>query len=770
MIALYLFVCIVLYTSTAQAALTDTYYPENRTDVFRFNGNTVFTVQTVSIYDDITTFQETINITAVAPFPVSDNMVWHWTKYAGTYNLSNVTVDGVPSSYTVGQSYIVTMTATKQAELGVTSIHLYPSFLGFDLMNHTWFNTSWKTAKFFGFSYPGIYNVNMSNSTGNDNSTYIFLNGLSALVNQTDIRVLLNDSVSVPHWFDNDTSQSGTNVVLWWNQTAQGNISLYYANSGANVSADYNLTKVMNYADGWNGYWNYTYTMGGGGALQSWGTRPNGTMMQINPALGTNKNFGFTQTTFPAGYEVVTKMKYMTAPSSGRGGVQLGRDATHDIGAGLCAVFATQNCIVQDNLAFGTAGTNSKTLVATEYFMVYGYTTGAAEQSKILSVNQPDQTWQGSGAFTSSTTKRIGLYSPLDAAAAYQYLYAWNGTVLNAGTPIITLNYSVVTVNSWSNNLTNDASLSIGTYVPKIIMFNASLSDRCDNCTWTVNGAKVTNTTILKETSMNYSFVSSGIYLVNLTAYNNTFGTTGYINWTVTMSILTVANLDGFVNNTPLGVYVDAVRVDLLNTSGTGSNFTTFSRTQYLPNATNLAPTIDPDTPGTGERVDNVTYYSNYTDIEVIAYAHAMNVADTARVFFYLNDVLVCTESGRPLGAAEEAYRACTMIVPQGAFYRVDFSNFHHYFWTEQRLIRGYYNFSSVPTGNYSLLFRQVAYDNLTVPITLTSNMRYNATISPTIDDDGSIYNIAFLGFILGLIAMALIVKHKKRLRHDGVN
>lgn len=366
----------------------------------------------------------------------------------------------------------------------------------------------------------------------------------------------------------------------------------------------------------------------------------------------------------------------------------------------------------------------------------------------------------------------IPFFTPYSAGNS-EFFYSvigYNRSANATFTEFQTLTYQPMNFTSWSNNKTNDMSLSITTTYPNTVRFNASASNNCDNCSWYVNGVPYTNFTLLKETSLNLSFVAAGISYINLTAKNDTFSNIAYLNWTVTaFNPPPSVNLDGFVNNT-LGAYVDGVRVDLINTTGTGPNFTTWSQNHLLSNTTNLAPTIEPSAPGTGERVINVTYWANNSDVEVLAFAHGMSVSETAGVFVYIDDVFVAGQSGRPLAGAETAYREITITIPRYSSYRINFSNYHHYEWRESPQVSGYYAFKNVPSGNYTLLFQQVAYDNLTHPITLTANTRYNATISPMIDDDTEPMSMGLLGFVIGIIALALIIKHRKLLKHDGVH
>jgi len=111
---------------------------------------------------------------------------------------------------------------------------------------------------------------------------------------------------------------------------------------------------------------------------------------------------------------------------------------------------------------------------------------------------------------------------------------------------------------------------------------------------------------------------------------------------------------------------------------------------EIIPNNTNLAPDAGAPHPfGTGERLDNVTYTATNYSIEIHAFAHASSVSSTAGTFLYINDTLVSSRSGRPLGSAESAFRGVDTTIPKGATYRVDFENYHHYEWREYPILSG---------------------------------------------------------------------------------
>ena len=105
----------------------------------------------------------------------------------------------------------------------------------------------------------------------------------------------------------------------------------------------------------------------------------------------------------------------------------------------------------------------------------------------------------------------------------------------------------------------------------------------------------------------------------------------------------------------------------------------------YVPvvNNTNLAPTIEPTEPGTGERISGVNYHNNNSQIDLYVYAHASAAGDTATVAVYINGRLVQNQSGRPLAAPEQTWRSVPVTVPIGSVYNVTFSNYHHYVWIE---------------------------------------------------------------------------------------
>lgn len=208
---------------------------------------------------------------------------------------------------------------------------------------------------------------------------------------------------------------------------------------------------------------------------------------------------------------------------------------------------------------------------------------------------------------------------------------------------------------SWSNNYTNSTSTTFsytGAFVPKLINFNVSSNFPPTQHIWYVNSVDQSN----NFNNFTYSFSNPGVYNITGQIYNSTIDSYDQVVWTVTIFEV--------IAQTPVpdcGL-------------------------RLITNNTNMAPTIEGEIPGTGERVNNVTYYNNDTAIEIMVFAHGNTVSNTAGVFLYVNGTLMLPQSGRPLGGAEVAYRSVSMIIPRGSYYNVSFANFHHYEWREYKI------------------------------------------------------------------------------------
>lgn len=102
-------------------------------------------------------------------------------------------------------------------------------------------------------------------------------------------------------------------------------------------------------------------------------------------------------------------------------------------------------------------------------------------------------------------------------------------------------------------------------------------------------------------------------------------------------------------------------------------------------NLTNLAPGFGGDYLGTGDRINATTYWTNDSTIEVWVQAHASSASQTAEIILYVNGTAVQRTSGRPLGGAEESWKAVSAIIDKGSNYSVVFFDYHHYEWRESK-------------------------------------------------------------------------------------
>jgi len=111
---------------------------------------------------------------------------------------------------------------------------------------------------------------------------------------------------------------------------------------------------------------------------------------------------------------------------------------------------------------------------------------------------------------------------------------------------------------------------------------------------------------------------------------------------------------------------------------------------EVIVNNTNLAPTIDPEIDGTGERfANNMTYYANNSAIQLLVYAHADTTGQNAEIHVNIDGTKVIDISGKPIGVAETNNKTAAVLIPKFAAYSVNVSNYHHYEWREYPILSG---------------------------------------------------------------------------------
>ncbi len=155
---------------------------------------------------------------------------------------------------------------------------------------------------------------------------------------------------------------------------------------------------------------------------------------------------------------------------------------------------------------------------------------------------------------------------------------------------------------------------------------------------------------------------------------------------------------------------------------------------EIIVNNTNLAPTIEPSVQGTGERLTNVTYYANASPIQLLVFAHASSVSETASLEVFINGTAVLHQQGRPLGGAETAYRSLSIIVPKYASYNVSFSNYHHYEWREYPILSGKNGTLSI---NQTVVGGTSSLDNASVQINESQVVNLTTDLNSKVNKSG---------------------------------
>lgn len=106
-------------------------------------------------------------------------------------------------------------------------------------------------------------------------------------------------------------------------------------------------------------------------------------------------------------------------------------------------------------------------------------------------------------------------------------------------------------------------------------------------------------------------------------------------------------------------------------------------------NNTNLAPTIEPSVPGTGERITGTTYFNNNSDIEIFLYSHASAANQTSDIQLLINGTMVSSVSSKPVGGVEQNNKSIVAVIPRYSSYKAIFLNYHHYEWREYQVLSG---------------------------------------------------------------------------------
>ena len=149
-------------------------------------------------------------------------------------------------------------------------------------------------------------------------------------------------------------------------------------------------------------------------------------------------------------------------------------------------------------------------------------------------------------------------------------------------------------------------------------------------------------------------------------------------------------------------IAVIAIIFSLIALVSANSLTSQISGVQYIVNNTNLAPNVAGHPFGTGERIQNITYYANNSPIQLMVFAHADTNGQHLALNLSINDTITESIHLRPLAAAENTHAYINAIIPQYANYSVNITNYHHYEWREYPILTGNVSTNITSSGGSS--------------------------------------------------------------------
>src|SRR3972149_9003003 len=150
-------------------------------------------------------------------------------------------------------------------------------------------------------------------------------------------------------------------------------------------------------------------------------------------------------------------------------------------------------------------------------------------------------------------------------------------------------------------------------------------------------------------------------------------------------------------------IAVIAIIFSLIALVSANSLTSQISGVQYIMNNTNLAPDAGAPHPfGTGERIQNNTYWANNSPIQLMVFAHADTNGQHLALNLSINDTITESIHLRPLATAENTHAFVTAIIPQYANYSVNITNYHHYEWREYPILTGNVSTNITSSGGSS--------------------------------------------------------------------
>lgn len=159
-----------------------------------------------------------------------------------------------------------------------------------------WYDNSYKyvtTSNVTNSFRPYTILLNVSNSIGINNATYLFCNG-HCNINFTDIIFTLDNTTLLPFWIEN-----GTSGKVWINLTTNGTVNMYYGKSSS-LSSINNGTNTFRFFDDFSG------------GLSKWNNNVGSAITSRGEVTLTGKSNIISKTAVPFPSIMVIKFKRMT--------------------------------------------------------------------------------------------------------------------------------------------------------------------------------------------------------------------------------------------------------------------------------------------------------------------------------------------------------------------------------------------------------------------------------------------------------------------------
>ncbi len=383
-------------------------------------------------------------------------------------------------------------------ESGV-QIRAYNFNMSFDIdYIDNWYNTSYNYRvhnKFTNGNRPMVVNFTILNTTGTNNASYIFCNGLCK-PDLSDIRFSLENTTALPFWVENATSGK-----VWVNVTGNGTVNMYYNNRNADNISNGNTTFTL-------------FDDFSGAALDTtkWNSLGTVTASVANSQLTLGSgacNVDNTLKTYMT-FLIGTEVEFFTNPGA------VG-------GAGACKFFGTGNGVL------GAWNTN------VDGFYANSGVWSMVSNNAVVGTTNVDSSVLKHYTITRNTATVIHFFkdgvdmtlspssTPYTGSSSVEFMGGVVQTVewVHVRTLASTSTSWSTNTSLYSNNYTNDQTLNLS--VPKDTSVNFYFNGTVNN--WVANGIAQGS----QSNSFNYTFSDTSIYN-NITVYSSNRS----ITWNVT--------------------------------------------------------------------------------------------------------------------------------------------------------------------------------------------------------------------------------------------